>query len=105
MYVTYQFNTLKNPTGVAWLAIAPSGGILYIADSGNHVIRSFNPSTGFLSTVAGTLGGAGYANGSASTARFNYPTGITGEAPRLWGGQTGCSQYNSWGVCIQPLIS
>lgn len=101
-YATYQFNTLKNPTGLVRLPKAPSGSVLFIADSGRHVIRSFDPSTGQLSTVAGTLDTAGYTNGG--TAKFNYPTGITGE-PRLWGGQTGCNQYNQWGACTSPIIS
>ena len=101
---TYTFNTLKNPTGLLWLSLAPSGSKLYIADSGKHVIRVFNPGTGTLSTVAGTLDTAGYVNGQSWTAKFDYPTGLAGEL-RAWCGQTGCNQYNSWGICISPQIT
>jgi hypothetical protein len=101
---TYTFNTLKNPTGLVWINMAPSGSKLYIADSGRHVIRVFNPSTGSLTTVAGTLDTAGYVNGTSWTAKFDYPTGLSGEL-RAWCGQTGCNQYNSWGICISPQIT
>ena len=101
---TYTFNTLKNPTGLVWLSLAPSGSKLYIADSGRHVIRVFNPSTGTLSTIAGTLDSPGYTNGNSWSAQFDYPTGLSGEL-RAWCGQTGCNQYNPWGVCISPQIT
>jgi len=101
---TYTFNTLKNPTGLVWISMAPNGSKLYIADSGRHVIRVFNPSNGTLSTVAGTLDTAGYVNGQSWTAKFDYPTGLSGEL-RAWCGQTGCNQYNPWGVCISPQIT
>lgn len=77
MYASYQFNTLKHPTGLA-LMTDPYNGVstLYIADSDNHVIRRFPP--GGPLTTLGTLGSPGYVDGSTSTAKFNYPTGLTG---------------------------
>lgn len=39
--------------------IATDGAFLYVADTGNHVIRRVHLSTGVVSTVAGTRGGAG----------------------------------------------
>lgn len=46
---------------------------LFIADSGNHVIRMFNQ--GQLTTLAGT-GTAGYADGAGLSSQFDHPTGI-----------------------------
>ncbi|HEX8474807.1 MAG TPA: hypothetical protein VF666_12315 [Pyrinomonadaceae bacterium] len=107
VFASYQFNTLKNPTSLLWLEVqqhnAPSKYVLYIADSRNHVIRSFKPDLGQLSVVAGTLDTSGYVNGSATSAKFNYPVGLSGER-RVWGGQTGCNQW--WNAtCISPQIS
>jgi len=64
--------TLKNPCGVA----ADSEGNVYIADTGNHVIRKISPN-GNISTIAGT-GEAGYAGdgGKGTEAKLNYPIGL-----------------------------
>lgn len=104
VYVTYQFNTLKKPTGLLWVSLAPNGARLFIADSGNHVVRSFNPGANQLNTVAGMVGSAGYVNGLTSSARFAYPTGISGHN-MSYGSQTGCNAYNQWGACISPQIT
>ncbi len=61
---------------------APSGlaidrtGALYIADTGNHVVRRVD-STGMITTIAGT-GSAGYAgdSGPATAAALHAPMGI-----------------------------
>jgi hypothetical protein len=80
MYASYQYNTLKHPTGLALLfdTLDGNNGVatLYIADSGNHVIRRFPPG-GPLTTI-GALGSPGYVNGALSNAKFNYPTGLSG---------------------------
>jgi len=80
-YVSYPFNTLKNPTGL--LLLHPNnpsqgGGYfhLFIADTGNNVIREFTTTTGFLDTIAGSVGTAGYADGP--NALFDHPTGLAG---------------------------
>jgi hypothetical protein len=78
---TYQFNVLKQPSGLLALdkTIAAGGSNyttefhLYISDSGNHVVRDFNNSTGGLSILTGTLGAIGYTNGALGSAQFNYP--------------------------------
>ena len=50
---------------------------LYIADTGNNVIRAVNLSTGIITTVAGTgVAGFGGDNGPATAALLNYPWGI-----------------------------
>lgn len=61
----------SNPTGI----VADSAGNLYVSDSGNHTIRRITPA-GVVTTVAGTAGANGSADGSGSAARFNGPTGI-----------------------------
>ena len=69
--------TLDAPSGVA----LDGAGNLFIADSGNNVIREIAASTGILTTVAGngTLGNAG--NGVAATsAELNQPQGVTVDA-------------------------
>ena len=69
---------LNDPTGVA----VDSSGDLFIADSGNNVIREVTPN-GIITTVAGT-GTAGYSgDGHAATAaELNDPTAV---AARLVG--------------------
>ncbi len=59
------------------LVIAPNGH-LYVADSGNHVIRKIN-TEGQVSTYAGvaaSVGAGGFENGFAASARFNFPKDI-----------------------------
>ncbi len=62
-----QFNS---PTGV----YADDLGNVYVADFLNHRIRKIS-STGSVTTIAGD-GTAGYLDGAAATAQFNYPRGI-----------------------------
>jgi hypothetical protein len=40
---------LGGPKGLAW-----GGGLLYVADTENHVIRAIDPKTGLIRTVLGT---------------------------------------------------
>lgn len=51
-----------------------AGGTVYVADTGNHMIRRISASA-VVSTLAGT-GAAGADNGSAATATFRGPAGI-----------------------------
>jgi beta-lactam-binding protein with PASTA domain len=60
-----------------------SEGNLYIADSYNNVIREVMAATGIIRTIAGNGTGAGTGNGgysgdggSATSAEFNYPSGV-----------------------------
>jgi len=68
---------LSAPDGVA----LDGAGNLYIADTGNNVVRMVTPSTGIITTVAGT-GNGGYAgDGQAATAaELNQPWGVTVDA-------------------------
>ncbi|MFY9609737.1 MAG: IPT/TIG domain-containing protein [Blastocatellia bacterium] len=55
------------------ILVAP-GGLIYIADAGNHAIRRINLD-GSVETIAGN-GVPGFADGEAHNARFNTPTGL-----------------------------
>lgn len=52
-----------------------SDGVLYVADTINQVIRTI-ATDGTVSTLAGTLGVTGHADGSGSAAIFASPSGI-----------------------------
>lgn len=61
----------SDPAGIALEA----SGSLLIADTGNHVIRRLTPA-GVVTTVAGTPGVAGHADGIGSGVRFDSPRGV-----------------------------
>jgi hypothetical protein len=52
-----------------------SSGSLFVADSGNHVIRKISP-TGEVTVFAGSPGESGWSDGHASDAKFNIPWGM-----------------------------
>jgi hypothetical protein len=64
--------TFSQPTGIA----IDGSGNLYVADAGNNTIRKVT-SGGVVSTLAGTAGTTGSADGSGAAARFNSPRGVT----------------------------
>lgn len=59
------------PGGIA----VDAAGTLFIADTNNHTIRRI-AANGEVTTVAGTAGARGYADGTGAAARFASPTGI-----------------------------
>lgn len=63
--------TFFEPSGVA---VDPTGNV-YVADSKNHTIRRVTPA-GVVSTIAGTPGVMGSADGVGTAASFNVPTGL-----------------------------
>lgn len=52
-----------------------AAGNLYVADSGNDLIRRVDTG-GFVTTVAGAAGIAGSTDGPAASARFSFPTDV-----------------------------
>jgi len=50
-------------------------GTLFVADRGNHTIRKMT-AAGVVTTLAGSPGLSGSANGTGSAARFNAPSGV-----------------------------
>src|SRR5690349_90404 len=72
----------NNGTGAAASFNGPYGlsvdgaGNIYVADTFNHTIRKIT-STRVVTTLAGTAGVYGAADGTGSAARFNTPTDIT----------------------------
>jgi secreted PhoX family phosphatase len=59
------------PFGVA----VDSAGNLYVADQGNQTIRKVT-SAGVVTTLAGTAGMSGSADGTGAAARFSSPTSV-----------------------------
>ena len=69
--------TLNSPAGVA----LDSAGNIYIADTGNNVIRKITVSTGIITTVAGNGTAGSTGDGAAATnAELNKPTRVAVDA-------------------------
>lgn len=63
----------NRPSGIA---VNSTGTQLYVADTGNNSIRCINLTTGVVTTIAGSAGGAGFANGTGTNASFASPMDI-----------------------------
>jgi hypothetical protein len=61
----------SHPTGLA----VDSAGNVYVADNVNSTIRMIAP-TGVVTTIAGSAGNRGSADGTGTAAQFNYPAGV-----------------------------
>jgi hypothetical protein len=58
-----------------WGVAVDGAGNVYVADSQNDTIRKVTPA-GVVTTLAGTAGQIGSADGAGAAARFNYPCGV-----------------------------
>ena len=67
--------TLNNPTGLSYLSAT---GVIYIADTYNNAIRTYDPTNGILD-FAGQDGVAGSTDDTLSMALFNAPQGVYAE--------------------------
>lgn len=79
--LTARFNA---PEGLCVVQSGLNAGVIYVADTGNHVVRRISPD-GLVTTVAGGVqlgaGVQGYVNNiNGSDARFRSPRGITARA-------------------------
>ncbi|PTY05691.1 hypothetical protein DB347_15100 [Opitutaceae bacterium EW11] len=74
---TFDGARFNSPLGIT---VDPDGTV-YVADSGNHVIRKVSP-TGDVTTWAGKLGSAGSNDGASGEARFSYPQGLAMDASK-----------------------
>jgi streptogramin lyase len=52
---------------------------VYVADTGNSIIRKITPA-GVVTTLAGTAGNVGTNDGTGGAAQFDHPQGITADA-------------------------
>jgi len=66
------------------LGITTDGTNLFVADTGNHTIRKIVIATRAVTTLAGTAGSYGDADGTGSAALFASPTGITTDGANLF---------------------
>ncbi|PZF75271.1 hypothetical protein DK847_19335 [Aestuariivirga litoralis] len=62
----------KSPAAVA----ATSTGVLYVADTGNYTLRKLVVSSGQVTTIAGSAGIPGTADGTGATARLGTILGL-----------------------------
>ena len=64
--------------------ITTDGTNLYLTDYGNNTVRKIVISTGAVTTIAGTAGAVGLADGTGATATFSFPFGITTDGTNLY---------------------
>ena len=69
--LTLSGQALSEPRGIA----VNSAGVITVADYGSHTIRAI-ATNGSMTTLAGLIGSPGTTDGSATTARFHFPSGV-----------------------------
>ena len=98
-------STLNSPSGVA----LDGAGNLFIADTGNNVIRRIDRFTGLITTVAGSLSGTGGFQGEgvlATSAELNAPEGVTVDGGgNLYIADTANHRIRKVAVPIPPAVS
>lgn len=66
--------SFNNPQGVAARSVNGTA-VVYVADTGNNLIRKIDAATGAVTTLAGSTTG-GYADGAGAAALFSQPAGV-----------------------------
>ncbi len=74
---------IQHPQGIAYV-----GGLLYIADTYNNKIKSVDPASFEVKTVAGN-GDAAWGDGSKGAASFNEPSGVAAYGDKVLVADTG----------------
>ena len=69
--------------------VATDGTNVYVADTYNHAIRQIVISNGAVTTLAGTVGTSGLANGTGVAATFSSPLGLAVSGTDLYVADTG----------------
>ena len=69
--------------------IATDGTSLFVADTGNSTIRKIDITSGLVSTLTGSAGVPGSADGTGTAALFQAPCGITTDGTDLYVADTG----------------
>src|SRR3972149_4112224 len=64
--------------------ITTDGTNLFVADYNNYTIRKIVISTGVVTTIAGSAGLTGSTDATGTSARFNYPQGISTDGTNLY---------------------
>ncbi|MGB7651011.1 MAG: hypothetical protein WBL62_07435 [Gallionella sp.] len=77
--------------------VATDGVSLFTADAGNNVIRQTNIATGVTSTLAGTVGVAGFVDATGTAATFNHPIGITTDGTNVF-------VADAWSNTIRQIV-
>jgi len=93
--------SFRQPSGIT----LETGGNLLVADTGNGTIRRVTMA-GVVTTVAGTAGQAGTADGVAAAARFREPFGIASDvAGNIYVADTRNHTLRRTGYSAAPVIS
>jgi sugar lactone lactonase YvrE/5-hydroxyisourate hydrolase-like protein (transthyretin family) len=89
--------SLNYPTGITWMGT----GLLYVTDENGQTIRTVSTSGGVVSTLAGSAGSAGEANGSGTSAQFYNPVAITSGAG-IWSSSQPAVGFGTEAVWSMP---
>jgi hypothetical protein len=74
---------LQHPTGLALVPDDSGAGVLYIADSYNHKVKTLDPTTGSVRSLIGS-GEPGWIDGPFGEARLFEPEGLVATGDRLY---------------------
>jgi hypothetical protein len=98
----YAEGTGANASFTLPIGICTDGTTLYVADSGNNVIRTVAISTGEVGTLAGS-GKAAMKDGAGTEAAFSAPNGICIYGPNLYVADAGNHQIRKIEIASQTV--